>query len=84
MVNWTKGTEVTLELAGLPPVTFSLEDDGAPPNPVVAALRPRFTLRRNGVVLLSQAPYGSPEEGVPWGLVLAGVLFVGALYVIAD
>lgn len=79
-----KGSDITIELAGLPPLTLSLEDDGSPPSPILSALRPRVTLRRNGVVLVQQAPYGAPDDGVPWGLVFAGALLLGVLFVTAE
>lgn len=77
-------TTVTVELAGLPPLTLALDDSAGEASPLLKALRPRVTLVRNGVVLLRHAPYGSPEDGVPWGLVVAGGALLAVLLLLAE
>ncbi len=76
--------QIEVELAGLPPMTISLDPGpaGEPPNAIVSALRPAVTLRVGGRTIVRQAPYGEPTQGVPWGAVavicaLGGVGLLG-------
>lgn len=76
--------DVVIELAGLPPMVVSLatEPGDAPPNALLAALRPAVTLRLSGVQIVRSAPYGEPRTGAPWGVVLVGGAALGLVVLI--
>lgn len=50
-----------------------------PPGPLTHLLRPRYTVRQGGAVLLVHEPVGPPEHGVD----LRAVLLLAALLVVA-
>jgi hypothetical protein len=72
--------EVEVEVAGLAPFRLALKPDGGPPNPVLAALRPKVTVRKGATVLAVAAPYGEPRDGAPVALLaIAGGAIVAAV-----
>jgi len=81
--NLTQGTTVQVELAGLPPFSIDLGGSGGGVGSAIgSALRPRISVLRNGQLLVEPIqPFGSPDDGFPWGLLL--VAAVGILLVVA-
>jgi len=75
---------VVVELAGLPPMSVSLDPgpSDAPPNALLSALRPAITLQISGVNVHHSAPYGDPRQGIPWGVVLVTGAALGAVVVV--
>ena len=67
---------VRVELAGLPTVNLPIGGEGKP-SVLGSALRPRVTVVSSGGALLYRAePYGSPDSGLPWGVIALAVALV--------
>jgi hypothetical protein len=73
------GTVLEVETAFLPRISVDLAAEvNAPTGFVTKLLRPRYTIRRQNVVLLTYEPAGSPGAGVT-----AGTLALLALAAVA-
>jgi hypothetical protein len=75
-----RGSEVVIETTLTGPLVIGLEGaTEGPPSPLVTLLKPKVTVRRQGVALFSSAPAGEPGAGFPvlWvGLGLVALLLV--------
>lgn len=75
-----QGSRLRVDLAGLPSIDVDLaEAVKGEQSFSVKLLRPRVTLSRGSVTLVSATPAGPPEDGLPLGLILLGVLALVAL-----
>ena len=70
-------SSVSVKVSGLPELTIDL-DPSKPSSPLVQALKPKVTVRRQGQVLLVHAPYGEPSSAnvLPWVALAGLIMFV--------
>jgi hypothetical protein len=82
--GFLEGATVEVEVAGLPPISVSLNpnDPPGPLSPLIKSLRPSVTIKRGGETVYSLQPYGSPSEGFPTGLVMASIWILVILYLV--
>lgn len=68
------GGVIRIETTLLPPIDIPLGNNVGEPSTAIQFLKPRITLLSGGYPTLSVAPAGDPSEGLPWGLLIVGVV----------
>lgn len=78
-----EGSTITVETAFTPPITVDLSvgpDDK--PSPLMALLKPRYTVQRQGIVLYDAAPHGQPDAQMRTLAIIGVALAVVVLFIL--